>query len=101
LCSLTLFVELGKADLRYWRHVQDAVTKGAEGDAGVADVGVVGQDDLEHGEVANDGRADGGYEEEDSANEEEESAKKMDGANFCHPELRYLVVSGKDSKELI
>lgn len=76
-----------KVDLRYWRHVQDAVTKGTEDDARVADVGVVGQDDLEDGEIANDGRADGGHEEEGSTNEEEESAKNMDRANFCHREF--------------
>ena len=73
------------------------MTKGAEGDAGVADVGVVGQDDFEHGEVPNDGRADGGYEEQRSANEEEESAKKVDEVNFCHCEFYYL---GMEREEL-
>lgn len=42
------------------RDIEDAVAEGAEGDGGVADIGVVGEHDFEDGDVIDDRGGDGG-----------------------------------------
>ena len=41
------------------------MAEGAEDDGGVADVGLVGEHNFEDGDIFNDRRRNGGYEEED------------------------------------
>ena len=56
------------------RDIEHAMAEGAERDAGVAQRGLVRQHDFEDGDVADDGRRDGGHEQEDAGEQEEDHA---------------------------
>lgn len=51
------------------------MAEGAEGDGGVADVGVVCEHDFQDANVSDDGSGDGGDEEKDGGDEEEGDAE--------------------------
>ena len=53
------------------RHVENAVAKGPEDDRRVTDIRLVGEHDLENGDVLNDRRGDGGDEEENGRYEDQ------------------------------
>jgi hypothetical protein len=71
---------------------EDAVAEGAEGD----DV-LIGELDLEQGDVLHDGGGDGGDEEEDGGGEEEEGAEVVEESHFDVSSglSRILFVDGK------
>ena len=66
-------------DSRGGCDVEDAVSEGAKCDGGVADVGGVGQHDLQDGDVSYDWGGDGGDEQKNRCCEEEEDAETEGG----------------------
>jgi hypothetical protein len=60
------------------------VAKGAERDGGVADVSAVGEHHLQHSDVTDDRRRDGGDEKENRSCEEKEGAEMMKDSCFRH-----------------
>ena len=63
-----------------WWHVEDAVAERTEGHGGVADVGLVGEEDFEDPDVADDRGGDAGDEEEDGGDEEAGDADEVNDA---------------------
>ena len=68
-CSCTticyFWEEKGRFCVLQWGDIERAVAKGAEDEGGIADVGLVGEHNLEDRNIFDDGGGNGGYEEED------------------------------------
>ncbi len=60
------------------------MTKGPECDGGVAKIGLVGEHHLQDANISNDGRGDGGDEEEYGSYEQQEGAQMMKDSSFLH-----------------
>ncbi len=78
------------------------MAKGAEGDGGVADIGLVGEHDLQDGHVTNNRCCNGGYEKQNRCYEEQEGADMMEDACLCHCDCVWLsridVLVGRGTK---
>ncbi len=58
----------------------------AKGDRGVANIRLVGEHDLQDGDVVDDGRRDGGDEQEDGCGKQQEGAHMVEDACLGHSE---------------